>query len=223
MADQDQSLKAFIIKHMNTDHTRSLSLYLRAYCTISSRASQSPTLEDIRLTDMVISAQGSRYTIPFDPPLQSLSETRARVVAMHKDSLHRLGLSDITVTEYVPPQGAQYIGFVIVLAAMVGYSRQGNFLPGALLYESVGLARFPGFTELSYKYQPWVIGALVVSHSFEAAVLLGWMRLRKHGVRLFSGLWWTWILLGFLEGAPAWRRFDKLVKEKEEGEHAKAA
>ncbi|OJI96582.1 hypothetical protein ASPVEDRAFT_35975 [Aspergillus versicolor CBS 583.65] len=223
MAD-DQSRKAFIIKHMNNDHARSLSLYLRAYCAVSASAAQSPTLEDLRLTDMIISARGSRYIIPFTPPLASLSETRARVVAMHKESLRRLNLSDTKVTSYIPPQGAQVIGFALCLATLVGYSRRANFEPGSLLYDTLDLgARFPGFTEFSVKWQPWVFGSLAGAHAFEAVFLLGWMRLRKHGVKIFSGLWWTWMVLGFVEGFPAWMRFDAEVKRIEsEGEHEKS-
>ncbi|KAL3470573.1 hypothetical protein BJX99DRAFT_239275 [Aspergillus californicus] len=215
--------KAFIIQHMNADHSRSLSLYLRAYCTVSKKASQSPTLEDIRLADMIISAQGSRYVIPFDPPLKSLAETRARVVAMHKESLRRLNLSDTKVTKYAPPRGGEIIGFAIIFAAFVGYCRRGNFVPGSLLYDGVGLDRFPRFTEFSYKYQPWIFGTLAVTHAFEAVVLLAYMRLSKYGVQLFSGLWWTWVVLGFVEGFPAWMRFDQLVRrtEKEAEEHLK--
>lgn len=223
MAD-DQSRKAFIIKHMNNDHARSLSLYLRAYCAVSPSAAQSPTLEDLRLTDMIISSQGSRYIIPFTPPLASLSDTRARVVAMHKESLRRLNLSDTKVTSYIPPQGAQVIGFALCLATLVGYSRRANFEPGSLLYDTLDLgARFPGFTEFSVKWQPWVFGSLAGAHAFEAVFLLGWMRLRKHGVKIFSGLWWTWMVLGFVEGFPAWMRFDAEVKRVEsEGEHEKS-
>jgi hypothetical protein len=221
MAD-DTSRKTFIINHMNADHARSLSLYLRAYCGLSARASTSPKLEDVRLTDMVISAQGSRYTIPFDPPLTSLSETRARVVAMHKEALKRLNLSDIKITRYSPPKGSQWIGFTLCLAILVGYCRRGNFEPGSLVYEGLGLAKYPGFTEFSHKWQPWIWGPLAVAHGFEAVVLLGYMRLRKYGVRAFSGLWWVWMALGFVEGFPAWMRFDGLVRRAEAEEKEKS-
>ncbi|KAL4918290.1 hypothetical protein BDW62DRAFT_66878 [Aspergillus aurantiobrunneus] len=222
MAD-DQSLKPFIIKHMNTDHTRSLSLYLRAYCAVSAQAAQSPTLEDLRLTDMIISAQGSRYIIPFTPALTSLSETRARVVAMHKESLRRLNLSDTVVSRYTPPQGAEILGFTFLLAMLVGYSRRGNFEPGSLLYEGVGLDRFPRFVEFSYKWQPWIWGIIAFLHVFEAIVLLAWIRMRKYGVRLFSGLWWAWFVTGLIEGLPTWKRFDEEVRRIEAGEHEKRA
>ncbi|KAL4989555.1 hypothetical protein BDW68DRAFT_156575 [Aspergillus falconensis] len=221
MAD-DASRKNFIINHMNADHARSLSLYLRAYCGLSAHASASPKLEDIRLTDMVISAQGPRYTIPFDPPLTSLSETRARVVAMHKEALKLLGLSDVQITRYSPPKGSQWIGFTLCLAILVGYCRRQNFEPGSLVYEGLGLGKYPRFTAFSYKWQPWLWGFLAVAHGFEAVVLLGYMRLRKYGVRAFTGLWWVWMVLGFIEGFPAWMRFDELVRGAEAEEKEKS-
>ncbi|PTU23264.1 hypothetical protein P175DRAFT_0499801 [Aspergillus ochraceoroseus IBT 24754] len=215
MADDTQSRgKDFIIKHMNADHQRSLSLYLQVYCSVSSRASQPPKLEDIRLTDLVISAQGTRYTIPFHPPLNSLAETRGRVVAMHKECLQRLGLSDIVIKEYRGPRGVQLAVFTCCLAAYVVYARRANFLPGSLFYEMAGLRRFPGVAGLNYQYAPRIWWTLAVAHSFEALGLLAGMRLRKHGVPLFSGLWWAWVLSGVIEGFTAWNRFDQLVKEK---------
>ncbi|KAL2868872.1 DUF2470 domain-containing protein [Aspergillus lucknowensis] len=220
----DDSRKAFIIKHMNTDHSRSLSLYLRAYCSVSKSAAASPTLEDVRLTDLIISTpNGSRYIIPFKPPLSDLSETRPRVVAMHKESLRRLGLSDTKITTYAPPRTAgEIFGFAFCLSILVGYARRANFEPGSLLYEGAGLARFPRFTAFSHAYQPWIWGVLVVLHGLETIVLLAYLRLRKYNVKLFSRLWWVWTILGFVEGFPAWKRFDTLVKEAEGGEHQKA-
>ncbi|KKK21964.1 hypothetical protein AOCH_001859 [Aspergillus ochraceoroseus] len=169
MADDTQSRgKDFIIKHMNADHQRSLSLYLQVYCSVSSRASQPPKLEDIRLTDLVISAQGTRYTIPFHPPLNSLAETRGRVVAMHKECLQRLGLSDIVIKEYRGPRGVQLAVFTCCLAAYVVYARRANFLPGSLFYEMAGLRRFPGVAGLNY--HPWVTGGDEVEKAWGAPV-----------------------------------------------------
>lgn len=98
--------KSFIIKHMNTSHADSLSLYLRAYCGVSAHFAHPAILQDISHSDLLITAKGTRYSVPINPPMTSLAETRARVVAMHKDSLQRLGLSDITIAEYRPPAGA---------------------------------------------------------------------------------------------------------------------
>ncbi|KAL4798050.1 hypothetical protein BDV19DRAFT_35309 [Aspergillus venezuelensis] len=211
----DDSRKAFIISHMNNDHTRSLSLYLRAYLSVSKHGAQAPVLEDIRTTDMVISAQGTRYTVPFDPPLKSLSETRGRVVAMHNEALKRLGLSDVKIDRYIPPKGGQWVGFMLCLGVFVVFSRRENMLPGSLVYETMGLKSWPGFTGWGLKWGGLLWWALALAHGFEAVVLLYWQRLRKYNVEAFSGLWFVWMVLGFVEGFPAWMRVDEEVKKIE--------
>ncbi|KAL4941514.1 hypothetical protein BDV06DRAFT_179486 [Aspergillus oleicola] len=217
----DDSRKPFIISHMNNDHTRSLSLYLRAFLSVSKHGAQAPVLEDIRTTDMVISAQGTRYTIPFDPPLKSLSETRGRVVAMHNEALQRLGLSDTRIPRYIPPRGGQWVGFMLCLGVFVGLARRENLMPGSLIHDTLGLDKWPAFTSFGLKYGGIIWWTLALSHGFEAVVLLYWNRLRKYGVEAFSGLWFVWMVLGFIEGFPAWRRVDEEVKrvegEKSEG------
>lgn len=205
--------KSFIIKHMNTSHADSLSLYLRAYCGVSAHFAHPAILQDISHSDLLITAKGTRYSVPINPPMTSLAETRARVVAMHKDSLQRLGLSDITIAEYRPPQGLQVVSLVLVVATLVVFGRRSNFLPGSAFYETVGLDRYPVFTRFCYDVAPVVVGLLLGSHLVEAT-LLAVKRLRPHGVRLASGLWVVWIVSNFVEGFPAWRRFDEMVREE---------
>lgn len=163
--------KSFIIKHMNTSHADSLSLYLRAYCGVSAHFAHPAILQDISHSDLLITAKGTRYSVPINPPMTSLAETRARVVAMHKDSLQRLGLSDITIAEYRPPQGLQVVSLVLVVATLVVFGRRSNFLPGSAFYETVGLDRYPVFTRFCYDVAPVVVGLLLGSHLVEATLL----------------------------------------------------
>ncbi|PKX89531.1 DUF2470 domain-containing protein [Aspergillus novofumigatus IBT 16806] len=185
--DAPAPTKSFIIKHMNTNHADTLSLYLRAYCGVSAHFAHPAVLQDISLSDLLISAKGTRYSVPINPPMTSFSEARARVVAMHKDSLQRLGLSDITIAD--------------------------NFLPGSVFYETVGLDRYPVLTRFCYDVAPVVVGLLLGVHLVEAT-LLAVKRLRPHGVRVASGLWVAWIVSNFVEGFPVWRRFDEMVREE---------
>ena len=39
-------------------------------------------------------------------------------------------------------------------------------------------------------------------------------RLEKHTVRIFSGVWWMWVLSCFAEGYGAFVRFDECVREE---------
>jgi putative heme iron utilization protein len=90
--------KVFIITHMNADHGDSLQLYLQAFCGITAREANGASLEDLTLDGLVLRAQGIRYAVPVDPPMKDFSEARGRLVALHKDSLQRLGRSDVTLT-----------------------------------------------------------------------------------------------------------------------------
>lgn len=206
--------KDFIIKHMNADHQDSLVLYLQAYCHVSAGDAKSARLEDISLSDLVISADGVRYSVPFDPPMKSFSDTRSRVVAMYKDSLQRLGLSEFAIKEYRAPQGFQIVIFVTCLATYIGFVQRSNFLPGSIVYESLGLEKVPVFTQFCYDIQPLLFPAMVGIHVLESG-LLAFLRLRPHRVPLFSGLWFAWMASTFIEGFGAFQRIKGMVKEEE--------
>ncbi|KAE8144983.1 hypothetical protein BDV25DRAFT_165626 [Aspergillus avenaceus] len=219
--DKSVSSKNFIISHMNADHRGSLAMYLRVYCNVPTGVAKSAQLEDISLSDLLISAKGTRYSVPLDPPMKSLSDTRSRVVAMHKDCLQRLGLSDIVVKEYRGPQGAEMIGFALVLVTLVVFCRRSNFLPGSLFYDTVGLDQFPSFSQFCYTVQPLLLLALFGTHCVEA-VLFAVKRLKPHGVPIFTGVWFAWTATVIIEGAVAWRRFKRVVNdERERKEHRK--
>ncbi|RHZ43064.1 DUF2470 domain-containing protein [Aspergillus thermomutatus] len=205
--------KSFIISHMNTSHADSLSLYLRVYCGVSAPDAQPAILQDITLSDLLITAKGTRYSVPINPPMTSLSETRARVVAMHNDCLQRLGLSDILIREYRPPHGFQIVSLGLVVATLVVFSRRSNFLPGSVFYEMAGLDRYPAFTRFCYDVAPVVVGLMLGAHLLEAT-LLAVTRLRPHGVRVASGLWVAWMVSNVVEGFPVWRRIDQMVREE---------
>lgn len=58
------SSKDFIIKHMNADHQDSLTLFLQAYCGITSTQAKNSQLEEISTSNLIITAQGTRYSVP---------------------------------------------------------------------------------------------------------------------------------------------------------------
>ncbi|PYH93892.1 integral membrane protein [Aspergillus ellipticus CBS 707.79] len=203
----------FTITHMNANHQDSLSAYLQVYCHVSARDAQSARLESLTLSDLLISAAGTRYTVPISPPMANFSESRTRLVAMHKECLARLGRSDITITSYRPPEGKEIFFFFVCVSAFVGFWQRSNFLPGAWVYETVGLRAVPGFADLCYRAQPVVFAILAGSHTLEAS-LLTVKRLRRHGVPVLSGVWCAWVLSNLIEGFTVWLRFDRLVREE---------
>ena len=211
--DSSAANKAFIIQHMNADHQDSLVLYLQAYCHVSAKDAKSAQLEDISLSDLVISADGVRYSVPIDPPMKSLSETRSRVVAMYRDSLQRLGFSDIPIKEYRAPRGHHLVIFTVCLATYIGFAQRSNFLPGSIIYESLGLGKVPSFTQFCYDIQPLLLPGMVGIHLLEAG-LLAVVRLRPHRVPFLSGVWFAWMASTFIEGFGAFQRTGQMVKEE---------
>ncbi|KAE8396599.1 hypothetical protein BDV23DRAFT_143134 [Aspergillus alliaceus] len=219
--DKSASSKSFIINHMNADHQKSLAMYLRVYCDVAAGDAKSARLEDITLSDLLISAKGTRYSVPLDPPMKTFSDTRPRVVAMHKECLQRLGLSDIVIKEYRAPRGLEAVNFGMVVATLLVFSRGSNFLPGSFFYESVGLGRFPAFAQFCHSVQAIPLVLLLGIHAMEA-VLLSVNRLKRHGVPFLSGVWFAWIASIIIEGVFTFKRFDRMVKEEEEKrEHKK--
>ncbi|KAE8353162.1 hypothetical protein BDV28DRAFT_133739 [Aspergillus coremiiformis] len=215
------SSKNFIINHMNADHQKSLAMYLRHYCNVAARDAKSARLEDISLSDLLISAKGTRYSVPLDPPMKTFADTRPRVVAMHQECLQRLGLSDIVIKEFRAPRGLEAANFAAVVATLIVFSRRSNFLPGSWLYETTGLDRFPAFAGFCYTVQPIPLTLLLGIHAIEAG-LLAVKRLKRHEVPLLSAVWFAWIATILIEGAVAFKRFDRMVTEEEvKREHRK--
>ncbi|GCB26837.1 40S ribosomal protein S8-A [Aspergillus awamori] len=205
----DRSNISFTITHMNANHQDSLAAYLQVYCHVSAREAKSARLEDISLSDLVISANGTRYTVPIDPVMGSFSESRSRLVAMHQECLARLGRSDITIKEYRRPEGIEIFLFFVFATALVAFSRRSNFLPGSLFYETVGLGAVPPLAQLFYKTQPFVLTVMAGSHVVEAS-LFTVKRLKRHGVPVLSLVWCAWVVSNLIEGYTVWRRFDRV-------------
>lgn len=205
--------KDFIIKHMNADHEDSLSLFLQAYCSITSSETKSAALENITLTNLIITAQGTRYSVPIEPPMKDYSEARTRMVAMHKESLKRLGRSDITLTEYRAPRGFPAVIFALCLFTYASCFQRSNLLPGSFVYEYFGYKFVPDFAHFVYTIHPWFFPLVLGIHVFETILLIV-TQLRPLGVPVFSGLWCKWVGSCFIEGFDTFQRIKKLVEEE---------
>lgn len=212
--------KQATINHMNADHQESLSLYLQAYCSVGAGAAKTAQLQELTLSDLLIStADGTRYTVPFTPPLKTLSEARARVVAMHREALTRLGLSDVKVTEYRLPLGRDGVALLTSLALYAFFSTRSHFEPGATGFVPSLLSE--GARRVCYSVQPFVNPGIFITHVFEAAAF-SVLRLKVHRVPLFSGVWWAWMGTTLLEGVFSWRRFADVVRDtRVRQEHSK--
>lgn len=224
MADEeiDAAARERVLSHMNADHQVSLVAYLRVYCKVTENPSYTAKLEDINLLSMVISYGGSRYSVPFEPPMNSIRDARTRLVDMHSRCLDQLGESDIIIREYTIPRGFHAVVFALCFSAYICLSRRSNFLPGSILYSAV-FQYFPKFANLCYVVQPTLLATMVLIHVVEAGILAVKV-LKPHRVPMFSGLWWKWMISVFIEGYGAFQRTEKIVqKERKRIDEAKAS
>lgn len=216
-SNSSDSTKSAIINHMNKDHRFSLSLYLQVYNAVPANDAKSAHLEDITFNDLLITAAGTRYTVPIDPPMQSFADARSRVVAMHKECLEKKGLSDIMITGYRAPRGGHAVAFALCASVYILFSRRANFLPGSLVYDSL-MHKVPTLAAYCHDFQPLAFFGFLGIHLMESG-LLALTRLRKHRVPFMSGVWFAWVISTVVEGMTAWQRIDWMVKEKRaEGE-----
>lgn len=116
---------------------------------------------------------------------------------------------------YVPPQGTDWISFAGVsfyfLCAGLVYSKLVT--PESPAWRALEAVRFPqgpvGFI--------WLVEALFLPVLAIHVAEAWWMdrsRLAPAGVARGSGVWLLWVGNAFLEGVPAYRRWDRVVKAK---------
>lgn len=204
---------------MNEDHQDSLIRYLRHYNQISSFSARTATLSAVDLSALTISTCPTplatrTYQIPTNPPLNSWADARPRFVAMNNEACSGLGCSPITVKEYVPPSGLMLVNFSLCFWTLSTFCRRAHFVPGSLYYAFL-FQYIPSFSSFCYTIQPLVFYAMVAVHLAEI-IYMERSRLRRHTVRMFNRVWWTWLLSDFVEGWPATMRLDRLVKKEEE-------
>lgn len=227
-AGQDAAIKARIIGHMNKDHGMELEHYLRAFNGIPERAARGAQMTDMSLDALAVrTADGRSHTVALSPPLPNLGAARGQLVEMAGTALKRLGLSDIRLERYAAPWGSDLLVlfgvqlYFVCAATLPLVMRPGGAAHGLLdAYWPVGGAA--GYERLvRLLFVP-----VVAIHVVEA----WWMqrtRLAPHHVPVGSRLWCLWILGALTEGAPAFRRLDRVVaaerqRREAEKERAKA-
>ncbi|KIW37659.1 uncharacterized protein PV06_10299 [Exophiala oligosperma] len=211
------AMKDRIMTHMNADHALSLRLYLMRYSHVPMGGTTTAEMLDISQDHMILRSGYGRHVVDMVPPMKSLTDARERLVEMHNSCLEELGLSDVVVDRYTPPNRAWQIGLsaLCVLIFTTFPFRQSlldqNTLPGRIW--SLGGAA-PWLARLSFGLQPLVLTVMVVVHLGEAA----WMantRLKKHWIEVGSWVWWFWVLDCAVEGFGSWTRFDEMVADVE--------
>jgi hypothetical protein len=209
--------------HMNREHQRELSHYLRHYCGVPGHEARStPQIVEATLNGMSIRVgNGKTYIVPFDPPLPSWSDGRARVIEMDTIAREHLGIKDVYITNFVPPQGVDIIVLAGVISYYLSFISLAFIKPGTSawsLLDQYFPAGATGFHSLVQK----IFIPVTAIHAFEA-ILFDRIRMAPYGVNRGTALWWKWMVCMFFEGFLAFKRVDRVVaqkrKEKESRKH----
>lgn len=217
----DSAMQNRITSHMTADHATSLSLYLQHYSRIPASQLPDPpagklALDEVTLEHMIISHPGGRNLVPFDPPLTSYAQARERVVAMHKDCLAALDLSETKVEKFVWPNklwqwGLHLLAFwcLISFGLLRADVRDASTVAGRV-WSLGGLA--PSFARFAAKIGLPVVVGMVAIHIGEATYFdMG--RARRHGLRRGTKPWWSWTICVLNAGVAGLTRFDDYVEE----------
>lgn len=209
---------------MNRDHTDDMSAILQHYSRLSAAAADAAEMLDLDLTSMTIRSASGTHTLPITPPMDHWDDRRARLVAMTAEARQALGLDNNDeaaatapgpVPRYVPPQGTDWVSFAGVsfyfLCAGLVYG--GLVTPESPAWRALDAVRFPrGPVAFIWLVEVLFLPVLAI-HVAEA----WWMdrsRLAPAGVPRGSRVWLLWVGNAFLEGIPAYRRWDRVVKAK---------
>ncbi|KAI1427519.1 putative integral membrane protein [Xylaria sp. FL1777] len=207
--------KARIMAHMNKEHGADLKRYLQAFNGLSSSAASGAKLTDLTFETLTIESASGAHAVRVAPPMKSFADARVRLVDMAERAQATLGLSDIRIATFQGPRGGGLVsfvgvGFYIVSAVAVAL---GLVQPGTAAW-SVLDACFPYEGAAGFV---WIVKAIAVPVAAIHVTEAWWMarsRLAKYGVETGSALWFKWVLETAVEGFPAFKRFDRLVREE---------
>jgi hypothetical protein len=208
---KDAATKQRIIKHMNSQHTDSLSLYLRHYLQIHPLSARNPTLVDLNFNELIIqTSAGDIHRVTFPEPLTDFAETRVKVVEMDKSSRVALGEQRPLVTRWTPPTTTSHkVVGGLVLFYLLSYSQRDKVVPGTFFYNLH--EKLPG-GDAGYKnLQEKIFVPLIVTHLVETVVMA--YRLNKANVKFGSGVWLKWIVSCLIEGVGSHQRLSTELKK----------
>lgn len=214
------ALKDRIIRHMNADHHDSLVDYLRFYAKVPAQEAATAELVDINTGGMTLTrvtepnGPPRPIVIPIDPPMDSLKQSRERLVAMAFESMEGLGRSRWKVESYPSASlsGITYGVLATTILALVLFPDE-TLRPGAkarqyLLLDSGAAARW------LFTYQREIRSVIMGSAVYNAIMPMR-RRLQRHCYKSSWGQWVAWFGAALFEGPFACRLFDSEVKSAE--------
>ena len=222
MAESDLERRDRIITHMNKEHVKEQTYYLRHFCNLSKSAASSPQLINLTFKGLTIrTGDGKTHTVPLTPPLQSWDEIRPRVVAMDESARKGLGISDIRIKEHRwPDRFFDRLLFFAVSFYWFCWLTSPFFKPGTLPWETMASV-LGNKTPAGYL---WLVKALqfpVAGIHFAEAYFFHRLRMQRHQVETGSSLWWKWMFSVWIEGASAWQRVGRVIEDAKKEKEAK--
>ncbi|KAI1850893.1 hypothetical protein JX266_003558 [Neoarthrinium moseri] len=118
--------------------------------------------------------------------------------------------SPVQVREYPIPGGKLGRNTLICGLVMLLSSRSEVLAPGSPIYDYL-LAERPTALKYSIRVQYGLYYFLFGAHTIESVIFAA-TRLRKHGVPVFSLLWFKWMLACFIGGQLTYKHFDNVVR-----------
>lgn len=225
---------------MNKDHTEDMSAILQHFSRLSAAEAEGPEMLDLDLTSMTIRSASGTHAVPITPPMDSWDHRRAKLVAMTTDARKALGLDNqndetaahpspapaaehkkstgpnsappSAVPRYAPPQGTDWISFagVSLYFLCAGLVYGGLVTPESPAWRALEAARFPR-GPVAFIWLVEVLFLPVLAIHVVEAWYMDRSRLAPAGVPRGSRVWLLWVGNTFLEGIPAYRRWDRTV------------
>ncbi|KIW28667.1 uncharacterized protein PV07_08310 [Cladophialophora immunda] len=122
-------------------------------------------------------------------------------------------VSAVTIDEFELPKGRHATGALIAAALMILSARRRFIQPGSVLHDQV-IARSARASKYAKPVQDALFYTLYGLHGIET-VYFALTKLKKHNVKIFSSVWFKWLIAVFLGGVFVQKHFDEVVEKKE--------
>ncbi|KAK6535649.1 hypothetical protein TWF694_002104 [Orbilia ellipsospora] len=222
-SSQEDAVRTRILNHMNKDHVYDTKLYLihrLQYPKSLLLPSDTSTvrISDIRTTHITIAINDEIKEIPFNPPMNSLSDSRVRLVEMTREAEKAVGVDRDQVSikpVWLPPQTSSELSvFFLLLAAMYIMFFPTTLLPGGFLRSTI-LKDYGNIAELMYRQTSWASWLYIVLHIGETGWFISNTLARYRAIPgIDVGVATLWALDVLLNGYPAVARWKKMVKRQ---------
>ncbi|KAF3928631.1 hypothetical protein AA313_de0205993 [Arthrobotrys entomopaga] len=222
-SSNEDAVRTRILNHMNKDHVYDTKLYLihrlkypRSLLLPSDTSSV--RISDISTTHITIAINDEIKEIKFTPPMNSLSDSRVRLVEMTRQAEAALGVDRDQVSikpVWLPPQTSLELSvFLLLLVSMYIMFIPSTLLPGGFLRSTI-LKDYGELAQWMYRQTTWGSWVYIVLHIGETGWFISTILARYWAMPgIDIGVAIIWALDVLLNGYPAVARWKKMVKRQ---------